>query len=811
MDKNNTFLEIVDSKRPSSKDDSRSVPVGGGRTTLPESGGTLENFIDGLYVSEPDFNIKLLDALETLARYHPDLSHAVSNIKELGHTNYSITFDDNVPDTIQSKMKKRIKTKTKESNDWYSFSGGVGVLINDLFSQLAISGALSAEIIPEDDLSGVKKVAKVSPKDIRFVYDKVSDSYEPYQDVMSKGKVVDGGMVRLNPITYKYSALSRVGDKPYALPPFLSALENLAIGKDMQENFKYVVKKLGTMGFLEVLVNAPKSEPNESDSAYYTRTKSYLDRILPEIEKGLSKGYVAGFKGMHSFEMHSTSSDVKGSEALNDMNDTKVMSGLKQDPLMLGRSFNVSETLGRVILAKMSRQIVNYQKEVAGFLESLFLMDLQLAGYPIDYLNVEFDAPMIGDNVKNEQAQAAKLKNLGVLLSKGVISIDTYAMEAGYDEVDDPDKHLSGGPIDDGEDDDEDEPTDGGDGDDGDGGERTDPDADETEGTDVKSSIRKLELSLNNGLDEFQYISESHPKPAMSFAKGDPTTINEFVAAYYNASSEVYSEAVVKATKQIAEALSTLGKGASQQEVTDRVIYTLYNNWDNNFKAPQRKVVNSFVSSAYRSFRKDKAVFGADADNIPNSTFNAVDRRAIDYYKRSDSMYLGKFITDDSTKAKITKFIKEKHLTRELPIGNNPKSVKAFQKEFGKTLGLQDWKVRQIVDTSVNNMRNTASINYMKQANVTTYEIIGISDKLQCPYCASMQHKQFSIKKASQHIENTIKSDPAYVSVDTPFITSIYKDPEDVKNTDSSKLQAQGLDKPSYHPYCRDRVVAVIG
>src|SRR5690606_30692076 len=104
---------------------------------------------------------------------------------------------------------------------------------------------------------------------------------------MSSG--IDGNLVELNTETYKYIALGRFGEKPYGIPPFLSALENIAIGRDMQDNLKYVVKKLGTLGFLEVLVNGPKPLPNEDADAYYRRTQDYLNKVIPEIDKGLSR------------------------------------------------------------------------------------------------------------------------------------------------------------------------------------------------------------------------------------------------------------------------------------------------------------------------------------------------------------------------------------------------------------------------------------------------------------------------------------------------------------------------------------------
>lgn len=818
-----TFKEIVRQKEArASKRNSEEAPdlsaIKGGRQTVADH-TTLGNLLSELSTIDPDFNINILQGLETLAKYHADFSYAVDNVKQLGNTNWQVYFDDSVPDKLQNEMLLRIKSKAK---NWYAYSGGLTAMIGDLLAQTAIYGALSAENVVLEDLSGVKKTILVSPANIRFKYDTDKDEYTPYQILKNTvGLHVDNNMVELNTTTYKYIALGRYSEKPYGVPPFLSSLENIAIGRDMAENLKYVVKKLGTLGFLEVLVNGPKQLPNERAEDYYNRTQDYLNKVIPEIDKGLARGFVAGYKDVHEFNMHNLTSNVQGAKDLADMNDVKTMAGLKQDPLMFGRNFSTTETLGRVILAKMTTQVASYQKIVASYLESVFLTDLQLAGYNITTLDVIFEPPMVGDKLREEQTTQTKLANLDTLLNKGIIDIYQYAQEAGYEQPADPEKHLQLVPnLNDNEEGGGEQPDEKDKAknkpkkkknedkeDTSDTGDATDPKTTESNERLIRELCMGSELIFPYG-DEKDKCCEHHHKD--SFAKGKD--IDYFVEQYFSASNRNYGKAVSKVVAEITKALSKLGEAVTYEQVYDTVLYHLYTNWQEAFKAPQSKIISKFVEVAYNFFRKDKSIFGEidKETKLPKATFDMVDIRAMEYFKNSDDLYLGKFITDPSTRKKIATYIKEKYLNNELPIGNSREAIKDFQNEFTTVLQGEDWKIRRVVDTTVNKLRNTAAVKYMEQALVEEFKIVGVNDNLQCNYCHNLQDKRFSITQAVKQVEQFVVSDPAYVPLDSPFITSVFKNAEDMKDLTGEELQAKGIHYPPFHCGCRDTVVAIL-
>lgn len=814
-----TFREIVKNKEVrASNRNKEEAPnlsaVKGGRQSVADH-TTLGSLLAELSTIDPDFNVNILQGLETLAKFHSDFSYAVDNIKQLGNTNWQVYFDDSVPDDLQNEMLLRIKTKAK---DWYAYSGGLNSMIGDLFAQVAIYGALSAENAILEDLSGVKKTILVNPSYIRFKYDKDKDEYKPYQLLRNTvGLDVKDNLLELNTTTYKYIALGRFSEKPYGIPPFLSALENVAIGRDMSDNLKYVIKKLGTLGFLEVLVNGPKPFPNEQPDDYYKRTNDYLNRLIPEIEQGFAKGFVAGFKDVHEFNMHNLTSNVQGAKDLAEMNDVKMMAGLKQDPLMFGRNFSTTETLGRVILAKMTTQVASYQKIVASYLESVFLTDLQLAGYNITTLDVVFEAPMVGDKLREEQTTQAKLSNLDTLLSKGIIDIYQYAQEAGYEQPADPEKHIQNNPnLNDKEDKDE-----GGDKnedkeDTSDTGDATDPKTTESKGKLIEDYIEELNNYTNtlypylNDVfsDDFCSCTHNTHNLQKSFNKDLINTISNYLKSTLNN----YNKAIKNILPKIISNLQKMDINSNLSDIEDTILSTLYKNWGKNFKAPQKKIISKAITNAYDLFRKDKSVFGEVSDDtkLPKATFDMVDFRAIEFFKNSDDLYLGKFITDPDTRKRITKFIKDKYLSNELPIGNNKEAIKIFREDFSDVLQGEEWKIQRIIDTTVNKLRNTAAVKYMEQASVEEFQIVGVNDSNQCDYCHNLQDKKFKISTSIKQIEKFVKSDPADLPDDSPFVTAIFKNADTIKNLTGEELQAKGLMYPPFHPYCRDTIVAVL-
>jgi hypothetical protein len=194
--------------------------------------------------------------------------------------------------------------------------------------------------------------------------------------------------------------------------------------------------------------------------------------------------------------------------------------------------------------------------------------------------------------------------------------------------------------------------------------------------------------------------------------------------------------------------------------------------------------------------------------------FGQRDLQIMDYAKFSDAIYLGKFITDEDTKHKVQEFIKDQYLKGKIPFAETPTaSVEAFKAAFGDVLDLQDWKITNILSTSVNKLQNYAALTYLDQMGIETFEVRGVSDAKQCATCRAMQGKQFSVSVALQRMDNEVTSSPTYVGAIKPFATAVFKGEaglRELESLDGSTIQSRGIDTPPFHGNCRDRLFAIL-
>lgn len=766
------------------KEPKRGLGVSGGRESNPEHTSIYSILgADGNLIKS-DTPKEVLDTLLFLSKYNADISNAVENIVSLANTEQEIGFNDSLPEDIAQKALQHLK---REQKNWYT--GGIEALRSDLYCQVAIYGCISVEKVPMNNLSGMSRVVLVNPRNIEFTYDKETDTYMPHQRIQS---ILDTNktLIPLNPKTYSYIPVRRYSEKPYAVPPFLSALESVAMEKDMLAGFKKVINKIGILGFLQALVDMPEQLPNEKPDAYAARCQNFLAvNVIPELENGVASGIVAGFKGTHEFKVSGNDTNVTGAKELFNLIEELKMSGLKQDPRLLGRNFSTTETYGTVIMKKFTKQLSSFQYAVDQFISSLYELELILNGYAIDYVYVKSELPMLTDELNDQNAFGKKIENYKLLYEQGVISQTDLAQALGWDK---PDQEAP----------------------------RTQPN---TNTQQIQNSI-PTETQILEAINQLYVIDGRYYKRSFDYGTNCECSthlslksvgndkLDQLIEDYFGAIQLGYRKATKKATLMIAEALEKLGEGATQQQVSDTIIFNLYKDWNTNFTAKQEKVIKQWVSEIHKVFRSDKAFVSPlpsfDPKNPPKAILGLRDLRVQEFYTKSDKLYLGKFIADEDTRARLQEFIKDEFVGNGLPIGKgmNTSTSTIFREQFNDLLIGEEWKISRIVSTTANRMRNTAGVMYMKDSSATKYKILELNDNKTCAWCSELNGKEFSIDTAISEIDNTMSGDPANLKYDKPFITSEYS-PEQIGKLSQGELDKMGIVVPS-HPFCRGQVIA---
>jgi hypothetical protein len=410
-----------------------------GRVSVPNDPTVVLSAINSqVGMVTPSFRSEVIPLIRKLYKVNSDMSITIQDMFKLTNTGHQISFPHNT-DKESDAMEMHLKDATK---DWTMYTAGIDGLINKFIVQCLVSGAISIEGVPKNDLSGISTVLFINPEDIMFK--RTNDgTYLPYQINKTFGSNVNKTHIKLNTITYKYIGMYNDTDEPYGIPPFMAALESLATQKDMKINFKQMMDLAGLMGFLEALVEKPSREGGESIKAYESRLNRYLTTVKKNMINGIKDGLVVGYQEDHSFKMNSTSKDLSNLDKVWNMNQQSVANGLGGSGSLIGVQNANTEGGAGILLSKMISQLKNIQTLVISTLEFLYLLELRLAGFNCKGIKIKFNSSTITDEVKIQQGLEYKIRNLEALYDRGIISQEIFANEMGYLKPDKPEPRVS--------------------------------------------------------------------------------------------------------------------------------------------------------------------------------------------------------------------------------------------------------------------------------------------------------------------------------------------------------------------------------
>lgn len=422
--------------KPTPKKRVRTLPteLPDSRVSKSEYEPSIDNFKDSFMKDfiTPDVSLGFIPLIRRLSWFHPELSQVVDDIVKLVNTGYTIEFDKSVSPEQMDKMRKFID---EESSRWINNNNGLHGYINKLTAQILISGAISNEWVIKPDLTGIQTVNLVNPENIRFIYNKQLNIYEPYQEIKNSTDI-GKQFIKLNTKTYKYCAIGGDTDLPYGIPPFLASLGKIKSQAGMDANIDFIIEQLGMLGFLMVNIDKPGKNAAESETAYIARLTAFLRKTKTRVKESLKDGIVVGYQDEHKFDFHSIGKNIGGLPEIYNQIQVQLASGLKHPPGFLGITSGKAESGTTIIFTKLLAQLNNIQKLIKEDLEFGIKMALLLSGYKFNHLSLNFNPTTITDKLKTEQAREIQIRNLTALYNQGIISQETFADEMGYESPD---------------------------------------------------------------------------------------------------------------------------------------------------------------------------------------------------------------------------------------------------------------------------------------------------------------------------------------------------------------------------------------
>ena len=413
--------------------------VSPGRVSVPNDSPELTvRKLQGLTnLITPSYRQDLIPLIRDLYKINPDVSIALQDMFKLSNTAHRIDFPNNTTEEAR-KMRLHLREASKR---WSRYSAGMPGLINRMICQIMVGGALSTEAVPNTDLTGLSTILFINPEDMRFEREN-NGVYQPYQLNRFKGTNDKPQYIKLNTATYIYVGMYNDTDEPYGIPPFLAALDSIKTQHDMRINFKEIMEIMGMVGFLEAKMEKPARKANESDGAYRARLSKILRDLKVNLKDGMKDGIVTGYIDDHEFKLNSTSASLENLDVPWKMNQQSVANGLGVNSSLIGVQQNNTEGGAGIALSKLISQLQNIQMVIKFALEFYYSLELQLAGMPNKGVEVVFSTSTISDEIKVQQAQEYKIKNVIAKYNQGLISQEQAAWELGYTRPDQPEPRV---------------------------------------------------------------------------------------------------------------------------------------------------------------------------------------------------------------------------------------------------------------------------------------------------------------------------------------------------------------------------------
>lgn len=411
-------------------------PIKPGRSSRPSHRTSDISFLKNeTSIVNPAYIQEVVPYIRKLIMVNPDVGQALNNVVALGNTGIKIHFDPSVDNLERDNMRFYINEKFKA---WGKNYGGRQGLINRLFSQCMTGGAVSTEAVISDDLKTIERIALPNPETIRFAYSH-KKGYEPYQKIDKNTQSnwdIKTDYIKLNPHTFRYAPLNGDTEEPYGYPPYLAALPALKNQKTMLDNITFIIEQMGVLGFLQLLLEKPDKLDTENDAEYEARLDAFLKEASKRASEGFRDGISVGFKEDVEYDFQSASKNASGVNELFQENELQIASGLKTDASLLGRGYSTSETQITIVFTKLIAELGNIQKLVKEVLEYYITLELKLQGWDFKYLRVDFNPSTLLDELKMQQGQEIKIRNVQAKYLLGIISLETAADELGYEKPD---------------------------------------------------------------------------------------------------------------------------------------------------------------------------------------------------------------------------------------------------------------------------------------------------------------------------------------------------------------------------------------
>ena len=707
-------------------------------------------FASSLSTIAAKFPFELYSVIDNLALIDPYVSKFVYSSIALGNSGHTLEIDT----SSESEADKIIMLANDLAARCYPFAGGMDGLVNGLLSQVARSGGLAVEWVPDNAISRVERAFVIPMKTIKFRYDtKGNIVLCQDQGIITSNSTI--GLVPLNPVqTTFHGATSRDGN-PYPIPPALAALESCAVHRTIADKIKQWMDKVSALGVLLAEVEPPPREPGETQQSYDTKASRYLQDIATSITDNMSSGIGVAYNNT-KFVFQNTQASAQGAKDILQIILQGLFSGLSRHPIFFGWNFSTTESYAKVVYEEMMQGIISFQQGVKRAIEHGHRLNLALNGYGNVGVSVHFNSGGSLDEFRDAEAEYMTTQSVLAQIESGVISVEEARQLLGHEDV----KAGSGEFV-------------------------AAFDNQSKRYNKVIKNKKKIWSgfkTLNQSYDDFDLTYETFINNELD--NSSDNGIDDFIS-WLMIQGDLSEEDFIKnGTERL---ISYIEREIDTETVTSKA--------------------QTFLTDYWQDAKRDRKLFGGRYDKLTQGLSDA-EKLAIAYLVADvEPFQVGSFISKSSLRTKqIENFLSSYYRQHQ---SGDYGLLKAQLGQFFH--GLSDNASELIAKQAFARAKTWGSLYSLKEEGISEFVIDGPRDDLKCEYCWSMLGRVFSVEREIRHIENIIDSqDPDIAKVGKDVYSRYYgKDgASKLASTPSVEIQNTGLAAPPYHPRCRDYIVA---
>lgn len=751
-----------------------------GQESVPEDSingviGRLSGFYN--FTAAP-FDLEALRVLELLGMFNPDISQALSIWVNLGNTGHEVEVEGRNPQAVLDRINTLAATV-------YQTGGGVDGLVNHFLRQIPLMGALSGEWVVADSITnGLTDCVTVPVKRIRW--QRLEGIWTPFQmtNAITGGNM---GYIQLNPVTYSYMPLMTNDGSPYAIPPFLAALKNIAVQLDATDNIGSIIRKMGLLGFIDVTMDIPDQKAGESDEAYRVRLNQRLRDYAAAYKGNLSKGVSVHYKDQEIKHNATNAGAAAGANKVWEMNEEQIFSALDIPPSMCGRSYSTTETYAEVDFERLGTKLVNGRRMIKRFLEKGYTLDLQLRGIDAQ-VSVRFNEHSAFKQKEKAEAEKYRIENVLKKRDGGIINDDEAAQELGYEKAtgrlpgDVPPSWISGTAV-------------------------KFAFNRQTGRYEHKPELIRLETPTDDRADQsytaaLESVLDDCETAAIAAAMAKAETFIETNASASRFAQDVYDAFAIKL--QLAIHKTAIGK------ICKRFISNEWNRWryedKNHLKAAdsvQRLANRTALNANLYPLNAKRYTLEID--------IAVVDKNALRYLTRIEDFYFGRgnyLANNETTGKQFIGWLQDEYVSKGLNI-RDAATWNEFKTRFADLVRETSFqKIEQLVSTTMGRVQNMGQTLSLYEAGAVRYQIVGPRTAPICKHCLAMLGRIFEVKVAAQRLAKVL--DKGFEKPDDlpPFLTSAFT-ADKIKQMTDAELQAAGFETAPFHPKCRHRKAIV--